>query len=63
LVGLGGVDVHDYNDFAFRRACEYGRLEVARWLLSLEPTARVVSSCVNRRLRSWSRARSAWCVG
>jgi hypothetical protein len=61
LVGLGGVNIHALNVYAFWLACGNGELEVARWLLSLEPTPREASSCVC--LRSWSRARSAWCAG
>jgi hypothetical protein len=60
LAGLGGVDIHTYNDLAFWSACRKGRLEIARWLVSVE-------SCLNGKvvhnahLRSWSRARAAWC--
>jgi hypothetical protein len=32
---LGGINIHDQNDFAFRFSCEHGYLEIAKWLYSL----------------------------
>jgi len=32
---LGGVDIHAYNDDAFRHSCIYGHLAVAQWLYGL----------------------------
>jgi hypothetical protein len=59
LWGLGGVDIHAIDEEPFRWVREKKSwLEVARWLLSVDPTPRA-SSCVC--LRIWSRARAAWC--
>jgi hypothetical protein len=35
LYGLGGVDIHAYNDGAFWLACRYGHLSIAEWLYGL----------------------------
>jgi hypothetical protein len=35
-VGLGGVDIHANNEEAFRVSCDHEKLEVARWLVSLD---------------------------
>jgi ankyrin repeat protein len=32
---MGGVDIHAMDDFAFRKACMNGHIEIARWLVSL----------------------------
>jgi hypothetical protein len=66
-VGLGGVDIHVRNDEAFRSSIGYGgELEVPRWLLSVDSCVSSSSPFVHvdvhdARLRSWSRARDAWC--
>ena len=31
----GNIDIHAYNEFAFRWTCEHGHLEVAKWLLNI----------------------------
>jgi hypothetical protein len=35
ILTLGGVDVHIYDDYTFRRTYEKGRLETAKWVLAL----------------------------
>jgi hypothetical protein len=32
---LGGVNIHDNDDRAFRRSCEFDHLEIAKWLYSI----------------------------
>lgn len=34
LVSLGGVNIHAKNDWAFRFACYYDRIDIANWLLT-----------------------------
>jgi hypothetical protein len=57
LIGLGGVDIHAENDYAFRTACRYGYLESAQWLVGLggvdvhaENDSALLYACQNRHL-------------
>jgi hypothetical protein len=36
LLANNKIDIHDYNECAFRVSCNNGHLDVAKWLLSLE---------------------------
>jgi hypothetical protein len=63
LWSLGGVDIHARDDEAFVSACFCAHLEIARWLLSVDSCVSpfVYENLHHSRLRSWSRARAAWC--
>jgi hypothetical protein len=39
---LDNLNIHTSNEFAFRTACGRGHLEVAKWLISLEPTHGII---------------------
>ena len=39
------INVSANNEFAFRRSCHYGQLEVAQWLRSLDPFKYNVEKC------------------
>jgi hypothetical protein len=59
LVGLGAVSIHAKDDLALRLACDARHVNIARWLIGLDPDwAWPVMSM--RTLQQWSPARDAW---
>jgi hypothetical protein len=59
LWARGGVDLHFSEDSAFVGACESGRLDTARWLVSLHPEWAWPGKPM-QVLKTWSPSRDGW---